>query len=273
MEPGGANNASVEPPGARPSAATDADLHDEARRLEVESALSEVIGVTAARIVPGFERAIDEIHIVSRPEHHPKPLVRNVQSLLYARFGISIDHRIVSIAQIDVEAPRTNNDVAAPTDERVSESSADETAADEAAEGEATAQPRLEAGRPRLVGVTATMSGLDVNVTVCLAVDDRELEGTETGPASASGRRRATARATLVAAHRLLPGDERVELEGVAVDHVLGRELAVSLIHFHGPRGARTLAGTAIVHDDEHAAVARSVLDAINRQLHAPAGG
>jgi hypothetical protein len=250
-----------------PSAAGDVDLHDESTRLEVERALGDVIGVIATRIVPGYERAIDEIHVVSTPEHHPKQLVRDVQSLLYAHFSISIDHRVVSVVQIDVDDRPSPNGATPTTAEPSTQETPEAPVRGEVPAVGAVGFTAAEDERPELVRVAAMLNGIDVNVTVSLVVGDRELEGTASGPASASGRRRATARATLAAADLLLPYGEIVELEGVTVDDVLGHELAVSLIHFHGPRGARTVAGTAIVHDDEHAAVARSVLDAINRQF------
>ncbi len=266
QQPAG-DGAGADPPSGGASAATDTDLHDQSNRLDIEGALSDVVGVIAARIVPGYERAIDEIHVVSTPEHQPKQLVRDIQSLLYARFNISIDHRVVSIVQIDVGDTPSANGATTPTIDVTAEEPASETEDEPETGSPPVGFVTVEDERPNLVRVAATLDGIDVHVTVCLAAGDRELEGTAAGPASGSGRRRATARATLAAADLLLPEGEIVELEGVTVDDVFGHELAVSLIHFHGPRGARTVAGIAVVHDDEHAAVARSVLDAINRQL------
>ncbi|MBW3621620.1 MAG: hypothetical protein KY461_15360, partial [Actinobacteria bacterium] len=58
-----------------------------------------------------------------------------------------------------------------------------------------------------------------------------------------------------------------VELEGAEVTEVLGRRIALSLVHFHSVQGGSTVCGSAMVRDDESEAIARSVLDAVNRAI------
>ena len=67
-------------------------------RLEAD--LRKVPGVRSARII-GDNGSPSEIHIVSTSSRAPKQVVRDVQSLATAGFGIQIDHRIVSIVQLD----------------------------------------------------------------------------------------------------------------------------------------------------------------------------
>ena len=67
-------------------------------RLEAD--LVKVPGVRSARVI-GANGAPTEIHIVSTSSRAPKQVVRDVQSLATAGFGIQIDHRIVSIVQLD----------------------------------------------------------------------------------------------------------------------------------------------------------------------------
>src|SRR5207248_11226560 len=68
--------------------------------LEVE--LHKIPGVTGVRVIG--DQAPSEIHIVATPGRPAKQVVRDVQSLAAAGFGMSIDHRIVSVVQLD-EAP------------------------------------------------------------------------------------------------------------------------------------------------------------------------
>src|ERR671919_677812 len=64
----------------------------------IENDLLRVPGVMSASVVG--EETPREIHVVATPERSPKQIVRDVQSLTSARFGISIDHRIVSVVQL-----------------------------------------------------------------------------------------------------------------------------------------------------------------------------
>lgn len=208
------------------------DLHDPARRRQVETAIRNLSGVLAARLVSGFERPVDELHVVATPERNPKQLVRDIQSLLFARFNISIDHRVVSI--VAFEAPPEGF---GPGD------------------------------RVEITHVSATQQGLELLAGVHVTDGETIHEGSASGPASAAGRRRAIARSALDAAGSLLSPTESVEIEGVTVAPILGHEVAITLVHFYGPRGSRTVSGTSIVQGDENLAVARSVLDAVNRQI------
>ncbi len=209
------------------------DLHDPRRRQEVEAGLRAIPDVLGVRIVAGFDREVDEIHVLTNLEKSPKQAVRDVQSMLMARWGISTDHRVISVVQLDEE----QHDDAPPR------------------------------GRVSISRVTVSQMGLVVDVGVDLADEGRALQGQSQGPSSGVGRRRTTARATLEAIRPLLGDDVFVDLEGADVAEVLGREVAVSLIHFHSARGDRTVSGSAIVRGDESDAVARSVLDAVNRAI------
>ncbi len=208
------------------------DLHDEADRERVHAALRSVPSVVAARLVPGYERPIDELHVVTTLEKSPKQVVRDLQSLLYAHFGLSIDHRVVSVVQfgpeVTIEPPRS----------------------------------RLAIGK-----VAATVEGLEVRVGVSLVDQDKQYVGEATGPASALGRRRATATAALEAVRALLADRAVAEIEGVAVAPMLGHEVAISVVHLRELHAERTISGSALVREDESTAIARSVLDALNREL------
>ena len=81
--------------------ASASDLHDPRQREEVERELCQVPGVVGARLVPGFEREVDELHVLTTLARAPKQTVRDVQTLLMARFGVTTDHRVVSVVQID----------------------------------------------------------------------------------------------------------------------------------------------------------------------------
>lgn len=79
---------------------------------EFEQDLAKVPGVKSARVVGDTEPS--EIHIVASSERSPKQLVRDVQSLAKAGYKLAIDHRIVSVVQLEEAA--TNGSGTKPRD-------------------------------------------------------------------------------------------------------------------------------------------------------------
>ena len=73
---------------------------------EFELDLAKVPGVKSARVVGDAEPS--EIHIVASSERSAKQLVRDVQSLAKAGYKLAIDHRIVSVVQLE-DTPASQN--------------------------------------------------------------------------------------------------------------------------------------------------------------------
>ena len=67
---------------------------------EVQSAIERVRGVMASRVV-AEDGAISEVHILAETSRSAKQIVRDVESLCAAQFGIELDHRKVSVALIN----------------------------------------------------------------------------------------------------------------------------------------------------------------------------
>src|SRR5438477_8815791 len=68
---------------------------------EIESALSRIPSVTAARVVSSPSGRIAEVHVLARRDRAPKQLVRDVQSVILTGFGMEVDYRTVSVVQLD----------------------------------------------------------------------------------------------------------------------------------------------------------------------------
>ncbi|MBS5586054.1 MAG: hypothetical protein KHX36_07530, partial [Clostridiales bacterium] len=66
-------------------------------------------GVYAAG--PRFDEngTLSEIHVLASLARSPKQVVRDVQSAIFAAYGIEVDHRIVSVAQLP-ENPFANDE-------------------------------------------------------------------------------------------------------------------------------------------------------------------
>jgi hypothetical protein len=91
-------------------------------------------------------------------------------------------------------------------------------------------------------------------------------EGRVVGPAAATHRSRLVAQATLAALAELLGSTADVESSQVVAAG--NRGVALTVLSVTVPRlGEQLLTGSALVRGDESEAVARSVLDALNRRL------
>ena len=67
---------------------------------KIEELLSQVRGVMAVRVVLEEQGQIDELHIVGSPGRSAKQMVRDIESLLFVRGGVRVDHRKISLVQI-----------------------------------------------------------------------------------------------------------------------------------------------------------------------------
>lgn len=212
---------------------------------ELEDSLRRIAGVRAVSVVTGPDARPTEIHVLTDHSKPAKQVVRDVQSLAMASHDLDIDHRIVSVVQIDDCLPHLTLDGI-------------DSAGD--ADGPA-ATPRA-----LVASVAQRISGSEAEATVVLRMGSDVFEGSETGSSSPGSRPRLVARAALRAVSELLGSP--AEIEHAEIVHVGGRAVAVCLVEVQAPRiGEQLLSGSALVRGDEADAVARSVLDALNRRL------
>lgn len=207
---------------------------------DIESAIAEVGDIKAARVVIDSFGEIQEVHVLALPSKQPKQLVRDIESTLQARFGIPIDHRKVSVALLGSDVEPSNGQA-----------------------GDA----RHSAVRPRIVGINASVAGVQAAASVTLEIDGTEFVGTASGPASQTGRMRQVASATLDAIGQYVSAGNTFALEDVAIVQ-LGREkVAVACITLLSPYGEQAFSGSALVRQNEKDSIVRATLDAINRRM------
>lgn len=203
---------------------------------DIEAALSRVSDIRAARVVTSPEGYIEEIHVLALPSKAPKQLVRDIESTLMAAFGVAVDHKKISIAQLGLESVPSEEVTKAQT-------------------------------RAQIVSISAEVVGVYVKVAVTLAFEDDAFVGKATGPASRTGRERLVAEATLNAVAQYLQGAFTFALEDVQIIR-LGREtVATACVVLVTSFGEQALAGSALARQNEHDSIVRATLDAINRRL------
>jgi hypothetical protein len=231
------------------------------QRLQEE--LQRIPAVRSARVIGNDQPT--EIHIVAGPERSAKQLVRDVQSLSTAGFGMTIDHRIVSVVQLEdedlIQGDRSTSIEADEVTERA-EVAAEEPRVEDVGEAEPGERPMVE----RIVQANAAGGGW---VKVALQWPGGEItEGVGVSGASCEARARGAAAALLQALRpRLEPGGARVDVEHVVLHRMGQAETVVVRATYYGRQGASALAGVALLHDDAASATVRALLHALNRKL------
>ena len=194
-----------------------------------QSLISKLNGVFASHVVFSEQQEPIEIHVLASNRRNVKSIVRDVQSAISARYGLDVDYHIISVAQV------TSN---------------------------------LITGMGfRLIysGISMRSSGKDEEVSVVLARDEERFTGTAVGSSIPFSRMRCIAQATLDAVKACTGGASFFELASVEVIQSNGRAIVVSQV-FCLPENT-PLIGCVYAEPDQDAAVAQSVLDAINRKL------
>jgi len=202
---------------------------------DVEREICRLPDVSIARIVSEPSGRITEVHVVAQTGKHPKQIVRDVQSIALASFGLELDRRIVSVVQLG---------------------------------GDVLDADQIPFNRPSIVAITAEASGLRSLVRVTLARDDDEAVGFAEGSIATTARHRLVAAATVDALRQLEPTAECIDVDHAQIVRVGSLDVAVVTVTFVIPPSEQVVSGSAIVRPQQEAdAVARAVLDATNRRL------
>ena len=158
---------------------------------DLEESIRQIPGVRAVSVVTDAQAQPTEVHVLAAPGKPAKQIVRDVQSLSMAQFDLDLDHRIVSVVQIEDES--ATNEAAV-----IDLSDMPAPAGDEPLE-EVEAQ-----SRPMISEIGMRSTGSEIEVEVRLELDGDTFVGIERGAAAASARPRLVAGATISALHELL---------------------------------------------------------------------
>ncbi|HEX7168946.1 MAG TPA: hypothetical protein VF230_18355 [Acidimicrobiales bacterium] len=212
----------------------------------IERELCRIPEVTAARVVAGTDGEIEEVHILSSPSKHAKQVVRDVQSVAMATFGLDLDRRIVSVVQLDGMASSTLANAESGDDIVVED-----------------LDPRIN-----VESVSAIPAGLQCRAQVVLVRGEERATGVTEGLVATGSILRLVAQATVSALRQLEPAAARADVEAATVVQLGSRPVALTTIVVVVPPYEEICAGSAVVRSaGELDAVARAVLDATNRRL------
>ena len=185
-------------------------------------------GVQADQVVFAENGMPCEIHVLAGPEKSSKSLVRDIQSALTAQFGVQVDHRIISVAQLS--------------------------------------EGLVPRGDFRLAhtGLEIKSAGGRVSASVTLARGCDTYTGHGESANTPFARRRCVSEAALAAVNRAA-GETCFELASVDAVTLAGQGIVVTQVY--SLRDGQRLLGSAFLNEDPDNAAVHSVLSAVNRRL------
>ncbi len=204
---------------------------------DLEAELCRLPDVVATRIVADDGGRPVEVHVLAHTGKHPKQVVRDVQSVALASFGMELDRRTVSVVQLGSDEDDASGALGAP--------------------------PVL---RPRIISVDSHLSGQRATVRVSLGLGHDEATGFAEGSVAAATRVRLVAAATIDALQQLDAVDA-LDIDDAKTMRLGNEEIVVVTVISVEPPHELRLSGSAIVRQHRDDAIVRAVLDAINRRL------
>lgn len=197
---------------------------------EIEVFISQLKSVISCKIV-AKDDLVEEIHILSDTERNPKQISRDIQTVLMSRFGLDIDYKKISIAQI-YEKPDMSKDF-----------------------------------RLKLKCINFTTLETMAEVKVVLENDDGDYEGNVSGINTLMNSQRLLSSATLKAVENFLGTEGHFVLEDIGIMNLAHKEIVVTAINFIADSKEQLLSGCAFINKDIREAAVKSTLDAINRRV------
>jgi hypothetical protein len=199
---------------------------------EYEELIRQIKDVISARIVTDKEAGIAEIHVLAGSGRGPKQVVRDIESALMAQFGISIDHKKISVAQMREDDMRPVNEF-----------------------------------RPSVTSVSVVSKGRAMEARVQLSIGEETFEGTASGPSTANNKLRLISQATALALEGYLSGSCNIVTEDISTI-VLSRRPAIAVcMALVTNFGEERLIGAAFTNEDDREAAVKATLAAVNRRI------
>lgn len=197
----------------------------------IEDYLRQVRSVIHSKILLDDDGSIKEMHIVCDSKRSPKQVSRDIQSVLVSGFGIDIDYKKISIAQIDCGA--------------VSNSEC----------------------RIKIHSIDYNVNGVKLTVKVILEYEDNIFEGVCSGPNTQNNCLRMVGKSTLQAIEKCIDAEEKFSLEDIKICNAAGREFVLAAVIVFLDGREWVLSGSSVVENDSMESVVKAVLDSLNRVL------
>ena len=190
-------------------------------------------GIDYASFIMGDAGEIEEVHVIAGKSHSPKQYVRDIQSAMLARYGVKVDHRVISIAQIDNKQIKNSSTfVRMICDE-----------------------------------ITCSRKNDFLEASLTLSYNDTVFEGSASAPGDEYAKIKMMSQATINAIHKMLNRDNVFSVVDVGKQTIAGKGSVLVCVSCRNEGLTELLLGSAFEKGDMDIAVVRATLCAINRRL------
>ena len=201
------------------------------QEIVIQQLVNEIEGVVSSKVKQNDKGDVVEIHVLADKSRNAKQIVRDIQSAVTAKFDVDIDHRIISIAQLDC-GKFLNKEF-------------------------------------RLVykGMELISKGLEIEAKIILSHNGKDYCGYQKGVNTRNNLNRLVVQATLEAVGEFLNFKDAFLMEGIK-DLTLADEKVVNVaVTYIDKDGQELLIGSTVVKGDLKEAVVKATLDAANRKI------
>ncbi|MBK5252409.1 MAG: hypothetical protein JJE29_07240 [Peptostreptococcaceae bacterium] len=196
----------------------------------IEKTINSLNNVISCKVIVD-DGKISEVHVLADDSRNPKQISRDVQSAVMAGFDMELDHKKISVAQVDLQHDLVKN------------------------------------SRPKIKRVGISSEGNKIEVVVELWDRGDVYESRASGYNTQRVLQRLLAEATLDCINDIVKMESRFVLEGIRKIRLVEEDIYVVGISQMGPMQEIFLSGTSVVQSDEKRSVVKAVLDAINRKV------
>ncbi|MCD6435210.1 MAG: hypothetical protein J7L15_02300 [Clostridiales bacterium] len=177
------------------------------------------------------DNKIVELHLLTDNNRNAKQISRDVQSALAAELGIEIDHKVISIAQIEFNEDSFNNK------------------------------------RVKIKGVSKIIESNEFICEVKLSINDKEVVGDSKQKNISSRKDYSFVVATINALEKLYEFDDMIFLEGIEIIEGHKYSVVVVLVSTIFEK-EEVMSGSSVIENDRDLALVKATLDAVNRRLN-----
>ena len=197
---------------------------------QLEELIGQIKGVVSVKVVVD-NQIIEEIHVLCDYSRNPKQITRDIQSAAVAKYGLHIDYRKISIAQLNI----SNKDF---TETRI----------------------KIEK-----IGYESTPNSIESIVT--LSLEERIETVTESSIAITERKHQGFIKATLGAVEKLLGLENQLSLREYRILDSSGHKIILVIVNLFKDGREEVLSGSSVVADDMNLALVKAALNAVNRRL------
>lgn len=208
-------------------------MQDQGRLVrEIETIIARVQGVVSGRLICRNGEIV-EIHVLADSTRSPKQVVRDIESTVLIKLGLELDHRKISVAQLD-------SDRVLPFNEEI---------------------------RFQLRSINYKSENGNAEISVTISCGKKSYTALEGGPNTRQNRVRMAASATITAIEQCLNLEGTLVLGDVQKLVLCGQAAIATAVCLRSRYQEEILLGTSLNKGDDLESTVRSSLDAVNRRI------